>query len=120
MSVLLLSADLMISSQLTGPAQQQGIPLQTVSTTDAVVERCSEESVALVVLDLGMPGLDFAALIESLRSCAKQPGAIVAFGPHVHENKLAAAREAGCDEVFSRGQFFSAAGEIFARYAKGN
>ena len=32
---------------------------------------------------------------------------VVAFGPHVHEQRLAAARDAGCDLVVSRGQFFS-------------
>jgi len=32
---------------------------------------------------------------------------VVAFGPHVHEERLAAAREAGCDEVLSRGEFFA-------------
>jgi hypothetical protein len=32
---------------------------------------------------------------------------VVAFGPHVHEERLAAARNAGCDEVVSRGEFFA-------------
>ena len=117
MTIVLLSSDLMTSSQLAGPAQQQGLSLQTSSSVGDLIEKCTGQAVALVVLDLTLPGLNCAEVIGSLRSGETPPGAIVAFGPHVHEQKLSAAREAGCDAVFSRGQFFSQAGDVFKTYA---
>jgi hypothetical protein len=39
---------------------------------------------------------------------------LIAFGPHVHEEKLAAARTAGFDLVISRGKFFSDVEAIIA------
>jgi hypothetical protein len=38
---------------------------------------------------------------------------VVAFGPHVHVDKLAAARAAGC-EVMSRGQFLTQIGDVLS------
>ena len=54
-----------------------------------------------------MPALDPAAVVNQLRADASHSVHVVAFGPHVHENRLAAVREAGCDLVVSRGQFFA-------------
>jgi hypothetical protein len=44
--------------------------------------------------------------------------AIVAYAPHVHEDRLRAATEAGCNEVLSRGQFDRQMDDILARYAR--
>lgn len=117
--IVLLSSDLMISSQLMGPAQQQGVVLQTAASAGDLIAKCEGQTVALVVLDLTHPSLNCVELVASLRAIETPPGAIVAFGPHVHEKKLAAARDAGCDGVFSRGQFFSQAGEVFRNFVKG-
>mgnify|MGYP000141423721 CR=1 FL=1 len=62
------------------------------------------------------PKLDPLDLVPRLRGLDTPPGAIVAFGPHVHRAKLQAAQEAGCEEVFSRGQFHRLANEILAKY----
>ena len=45
--------------------------------------------------------------MNQLRADASHSVHVVAFGPHVHEERLAAAREAGCDVVVSRGKFFA-------------
>jgi hypothetical protein len=42
------------------------------------------------------------------------PLAILAYGPHVHEDRLAAARAAGCDAVVSRGQLDREADSLLA------
>ena len=60
---------------------------------------------AIVLLDLNTPGLNPGELVSRLKMSANPPRAIVAFGPHVQEAKLAAAKAAGCDLVLSRGQF---------------
>lgn len=116
MSIVLLSSDLMSSSQLAGPAQQQGLSLQTAMSVEDLSAKCGEGKVVLVVLDLSMSNLDVAEVVATLRT-SDTPPAVVAFGPHVHEAKLQAAQQAGCDGVFSRGQFFSRAGEIFVNFA---
>jgi len=58
----------------------------------------------LVLVDLSTQGLDLRALIRRLRAVSSRAISIVAYGPHVQEANLAAAREAGCDEVLARGQ----------------
>ena len=66
---------------------------------------CASGDVSLVLLDLTTASLDVHELVPRLRDRASRPISIVAYGPHVHEESLAAAREAGCDEVLARGQF---------------
>jgi hypothetical protein len=52
----------------------------------------------LVLLDAGRPGaLDAVALVAA---------PVIAFGSHVDEQLLAAARRAGCAEVLPRSRFF--------------
>lgn len=114
MQVLFISRDLMFGSQidgaarrhggtyrLTGPEQVSGLPLGD----------------AVVILDLGVAGVEVAALVGELRGADIPPRAIVAYAPHVHEQKLAAAREAGCDEVLTRGQFHGGLDALLQRYA---
>jgi hypothetical protein len=53
--------------------------------------------------------------VAQLKTTPGAPPTIIAFGPHVHEALLDAATQAGCDEVFSRGQFFAQLDEIISR-----
>jgi hypothetical protein len=66
----------------------------------------------LVLVDLGAPSLNIEALVEHVRAVPGAAPRIVAFGSHVHVERLAAAREAGCDTVMSRGQFFARLDEV--------
>jgi hypothetical protein len=61
-----------------------------------------------------LPSLDIAALVDQLKLKAASATRTIAFGPHVHEERLAAARHAGCDRVVSRRQFFSQLDTILA------
>jgi hypothetical protein len=72
--------------------------------------------VHLVVLDLSIPEVDVSALVSTVRKHA-DAAKVVAFGPHVHADKLDAARLAGCDEVVSRGQFFAQLDAILQRWS---
>lgn len=60
--------------------------------------------VAGLFIDLETPDLDLPAIVSRARE-ARDDCLIVAYGPHVHEARLQAARDAGCDQVLSRGQF---------------
>ena len=111
MSILVITSDLVTSSAVAGEAARAGVVCQTALSLDGVEEKAAALTPRLVILDLSMPKLDPAAVVPMLRSLASPP-AIVAFGPHVHEGKLAAAREAGCDAVLTRGQFHSTVNHI--------
>jgi CheY-like chemotaxis protein len=113
----LLSGDLMFSSRVTGAAKAQGVQVAAVANAAALVERLDADT-RLVMLDLGSPGLDPAECVRSIRAQAPQVK-IVAYAPHVHEQRLAAAAAAGCDEVLTRGQFNAGIGPLLARYLGG-
>ena len=102
--LLLLSGDLMTSSHVSAAADRQNVASATALDAAAMAEKLRANSVALVILDLGLPRLDVDAAVSQVRELA--PAArILAFGPHVHEAVLQRARSAGCDQVMSRGQF---------------
>lgn len=117
MSGVFLSGDLMFTSRVTGAAKAQGAEVAVVARTDLLLERIDEQT-RLVMLDLGASGLDPAELVPAIR--AKSPQArIVAYAPHVHEQRLAAAAEAGCNEVLTRGQFNAGIDQLLARHLGG-
>jgi DNA-binding NarL/FixJ family response regulator len=106
MNAILLTSDLTVVSHVDGAAARTGSTVRTVSNPADVVQRCESETVELVVIDLGTPSLEMASLVASIKATTSAPR-VIAFGPHVHTERLTAARDAGCDAVMSRGQFFA-------------
>jgi CheY-like chemotaxis protein len=104
MQAVLLSTDLMMISAAQGAADRHGVSLAVVSDAEQVVALC-DAATPLIAIDLRTPGLDVAALVPRVRRGATPQALIVACGPHVHTEALAAAAQAGCDEVITRGQF---------------
>jgi len=104
MKLLLVSQDLMIGSRVEGAARQHGLSTVTVGNQATAIEAAGDEACCVVLIDLRLPGLDIAAFVEAVRSHRESALPMVACGPHVHEASLAAAREAGCDAVVTRGQ----------------
>ncbi|HEV2968407.1 MAG TPA: hypothetical protein VGY55_00370 [Pirellulales bacterium] len=91
--------------------------IRTVGSAVALSEQvAAAEAPPFVLLDLNVPGLDPRQLVPDLRAAASPPRAIVAYGPHVHEDRLAAATAAGCDEVLTRGQFNARMDEVLAKW----
>jgi DNA-binding response OmpR family regulator len=105
MSVALVTADLMQSSQIGGAATRIGEQLRVFGSAHALCAALAAEPARLVVVDLALPGLDVSALIAQLRALPGGAPRTLAYGSHVHVERLAAARDAGCDQVVSRGQF---------------
>ena len=114
MNAVLLSHDLATASRVEGAALRVGMALRVAANPNAVVEECGARAVTLVLIDLSVPVLEIAKFVDQLNQTAQRP-AIVAFGPHVHGPLLDVATAAGCDEVVSRGQFFSQLDQILAR-----
>ena len=115
MTAVLLTRDLMIASRVEGAAARVGVSLRTSADSQDALAHCAEHPVRLLIVDLSAPALDMAGLVRELKVGPADAPFVVAFGPHVHEALLAAAREAGCDEVISRGQFFAQIDEILRR-----
>ncbi len=115
-SVLFLTKDLLFSSRVAGVAQSRQIELSVVSEADQLLANTSANQVELVLLDLTTPSCDPKQLVPQLRRLARPPKGVAAFRPHVHEAKLAAAEEAGCDQVLSRGEFNNRMTEVLVKY----
>jgi DNA-binding response OmpR family regulator len=105
MEIVLLANDLMVVSHVQSAAARIGANVRMASNAADAQRICNKDGSGILLIDLAMPGLDleFARTMKE----ASAPPRIVAFGPHVHKERLAAAREAGCDHVTSRGEFFS-------------
>lgn len=107
MTVVLLSSDLAILSRVEGAATLLGQRVRSASGESQAVAVCKAEDANTLIVDLSMSSLDLDSIVNQLKAIEGSRTRVVAFGPHVHEQRLAAAREAGCDLVVSRGQFFS-------------
>lgn len=116
-AVVVLTPDLAVASMVHGAAQQAGATSVMALDAEALFRRIEESATpALVVVHLETRGLDIVALMERMRSLPQPPRGVIAFGPHVHEARLEAARQAGCDEVLSKGGFHARAAELVAQY----
>jgi DNA-binding response OmpR family regulator len=115
-SAVLLTSDLSVSSAAAGAAARAGVSLKAAFDVASLLSHVQAGPTSLVVIDLGTPGLDPARLLPELRQIAGVGRRVLAFGPHVHELKLAAAREAGCDEVLTRGQFHANLDRILGQF----
>jgi DNA-binding response OmpR family regulator len=112
--IVLISTDLMVASRVQGSAARSGATVRVAGSAAAAIELHREESVNLVIVDLATPTTQLAELVDNFKQQVLAPVPVFAFGPHVHADKLAAARAAGCDLVMSRGKFFSEVDAIVA------
>jgi hypothetical protein len=104
--------DLMAAAPIENAARQLGITCRVVSLPQ--IENLNVgQSVRLIVLDLNAIDQVMDAIAE-LRDSLGESIPIVAFGPHVHAGKLSAARQAGCSQVLTRGQFHQKASAVMA------
>lgn len=106
---LLLTKDIFFASKVTGTASAMGLSVRIMIALDQLPTAITPET-QLVILDLDCPGISPADVIAAL----PDPAAIttVAFGPHVHEAKLAAAKDAGFQHVMPRSKFSAGLVEI--------
>jgi len=102
-AVVFFSSDMTFSSRVLGAAQALGVGCK-VAALPAQLSGAVAADCRLVLVDLGLAGLDMPAAVATIRG-ASPPAKIVAFGPHVDEALLASAKAAGCDEVLPRSQF---------------
>jgi DNA-binding NarL/FixJ family response regulator len=104
--VLAIVDDLLFSSKIRAAAGAAGRTILVARGRDAAFAAIATSRPSLVIIDLDRAGSDPAGLIRELKSVpdlASVP--FVGFGAHVHADRLAAARAAGCDRVLARSGF---------------
>ena len=113
MIAIFITRDLMFQSKVAAMAQRSGCQLAIAASLPAAQARCPDPAlVEKVILDLSFDGLDLSSTVEEVRQA--MPGArIIAYGPHVHVDRLNLARQSGCDLVQTRGQFESNLSSLF-------
>src|SRR5438105_12966147 len=100
----------MFTSRVASAAKAQGVAVSFVTDQAALPDRIAADC-RLALVDLSLDGLNLPAAVRAVRAGA--PAArIIAYGPHVDESLLADAKEAGCDEVLTRGQFYQHYAEL--------
>jgi DNA-binding NarL/FixJ family response regulator len=107
-----LTRDLFFSSQVLGAAQQAGIELQMIPSVEKLTEQLAVQPCGLLILDITIPEIPFGDLV-TLAKALNPHTFIVAYGPHVHTGLLQAATDAGCNLVWSRGQFNASFRDLF-------
>jgi CheY-like chemotaxis protein len=105
--VAFLTGDLVFPSRVAPVAQRLGAQFVTAGNAETLLTKIDSASVdrVIVLLDLNSPAVDPGAIAPQLKMRSKPQTSMIAFGPHVHAAKLAAAQAAGCDLVLTRGQF---------------
>jgi DNA-binding NarL/FixJ family response regulator len=93
----------MFSSRLVSAAKEHGVALSLVADQAALADRIAADC-ALALIDLSLERLNLPAAVRAIKVGAPE-ARIIAYGPHVDESALADAKDAGCDQVLTRGQF---------------
>ncbi len=115
MSLLILTGDLMFTSRVQTAARAAGKQAHAALSVARALELLADNEITTACIDLSAPGVDAAATLTALREASRvQPLRTIAYAPHVHEAKLAAAQDAGYDAVLTRGQFDRGLMEIAA------
>ena len=100
----------MFSSQANSAAKAAGFDAKTVLDAGQI----EQSSTHFVVIDLTIPNLDIASISTQLQH---SNATLIAVGPHVHEAKLALAKESGCDVVLTKGQASRELGAVLQKLA---
>jgi|GEM_PF-114137 ubiquinone/menaquinone biosynthesis C-methylase UbiE len=101
--VVVLCSDMFFASQIDGTARQLDQTVRVVDSLSEVTDELQSGRVARLIVDLELPGLDPCELMAALPQESRPH--VLGFGPHVKKDRLGAARDAGFDEVISRGSF---------------
>ncbi len=110
--IVVVATDLMATGTLEAIAARHGKTVVAIAP-ERVASADLAESPRLVIIDLtAVP--DITTLVATLREQFGRECQLVAFAPHVHVDRIKAAREAGCDRVITRGQLQAVAEELIA------
>jgi hypothetical protein len=114
MPVLVAVRDLLFRSKITAAADRLGIPLRLAPRGVPLAEAAKDLGGGTALVDLGEPGV----LDEIRRMKAAGGVRVIGFLGHLETDLASAAREAGADEVLSRGELAGRLDDVL-RHAEG-
>ena len=105
--------DLLFSVKISTAAKSLGADVYFERAPGMAVSHIREKQASLVILDLNCAKLDPLGIVRELKTDpATQNVRTLGFVSHVQADRIAAAREAGIDEVLARSAFVNQLGEI--------
>ena len=100
---VVLSRDLFFPSKVTGTASALGARVVMEGDPGSAAKKAAEPGCRCLIVDLAVPGLSLESLLSGLPR--EHRPRVIAYDAHVNEARIEAARAAGCDAVYTRGQF---------------
>ena len=109
--IVFVSEDVLFWSRVASLARSSGADAVRVGDEAAMERVFREGGVTRVIVDLGVRGIDLASWASRWAGIDPRPE-LIAFGSHVDEAALAAARAAGFDRVMPNSRFHREVGEL--------
>ena len=104
--VLVAVDDLLFSSKIRATARQAGVEIAFARSPGEILDQARASKPALVIFDLNSAKTDPVATITALTADPALAGIrTLGFASHVHTELIAAAQEAGADQVLPRSAF---------------
>jgi len=105
LKIIAIVPELLVGVRIEEAAKRIGATVASVSSQEAALARLADSGADLIVVDLGVNGLDLAGIVASGRA---RGATVIAFGPHVDADRRRAAQRAGIERVFARSRFLKA------------
>lgn len=99
---VLLSQDLIFTTKIRGTAEALGKSIAVTGNVPGALAAIGDDTVQLLI-DLSAPIT--GEQLSELRNSLPEQAQMTAFGSHVDTQRLADARNAGCDRVLARSEF---------------
>ncbi len=118
--VLYAAADLFWATRIKSLADDMGVPCRPARNEKMLRDRLEDSEVRAVLLDLDAPdqARELIAVLRGPDAGAMEKAVkIIAWGPHVAVDLLAETRQAGADEVMTRGAFSNALPAILGAFS---
>ena len=104
--VLAAVDDLLFSSKIRTTAKLAGVEIAFARTPEAILAQARESKPALLIFDLNSAKTDPLATIAAIKADPLLAAIrTIGFASHVHTELIAAARQAGADQVLPRSAF---------------
>jgi PleD family two-component response regulator len=117
--ILAILDDLLFTSKIRSAAAHAGATVVFARSSQDALARMRTEPPALVILDLNNPRTDPLGTIAAMKADAALDAIpTVGFVSHVDGATIAAARDAGIDEVMARSAFVTSLPQVLARGAR--
>jgi DNA-binding NarL/FixJ family response regulator len=106
MPVLVAVDDLLFSSKIRATAKQAGVPIVFARSPEEILQQAKALRPALAIFDLNSGKTDPISTIAALKADPDTAGIhALGFASHVHVELIAAAKQAGADDVLPRSAF---------------